>query len=149
MSCGVRRSTRRQHALRNSTVVSPSAMPGLWWLPAVGRRCRLRNRSGPDNVTFMGWRVRNACFLAVLMLVPPAFAQSIIEFNRDIRPILSERCFSCHGPDAAHRQAGLRVDLQDGAKAVEDEILRRVASSDPLERMPPPSSGKAQLSLSE
>jgi hypothetical protein len=85
---------------------------------------------------------------AVLVLVPPVLAQSI-EFNRDIRPILSERCFSCHGPDAAQRQAGLRFDLQDGAKAVGDEILRRVASVDPLERMPPPSSGKAQLSAHE
>jgi len=82
------------------------------------------------------------------MLVPPASAQSI-EFNRDIRPILSERCFSCHGPDAAQRQAGLRFDLQDGAKAAGDEILRRVASSDPLERMPPPSSGKAKLGAHE
>ena len=85
---------------------------------------------------------------AVLMLVPPVLAQSI-EFNRDIRPILSERCFSCHGPDAAHRQAGLRFDLPDGAKAMGDEILRRVASGDPQERMPPPSSAKAKLSAHE
>jgi hypothetical protein len=104
----------------------------------------------------MAWRVWNAGCLAVLMLVPPALAQNsaaanaaVIEFNRDIRPILSERCFSCHGPDAAQRQAGLRFDLPDGAKAVGDEILRRVASSDPLERMPPPSSGKAKLSAHE
>ena len=115
---------------------------------AVRHQWRLRNPSGPDNVTFMGWRVHNGRFLAALMLAPPALAQSI-EFNRDIRPILSERCFSCHGPDAAHRQAGLRFDLQDGAKAVGDEILRRVASGDPLERMPPPSSGKAKLSAHE
>src|SRR5262249_7530370 len=96
----------------------------------------------------MAWSARNARCLALLTLLPPAFAQTI-EFNRDIRPILSERCFSCHGPDATHRQAGLRFDLRDGAKAVGDEILRRVSSSDPSERMPPPASGKAKLSAHE
>jgi hypothetical protein len=99
-------------------------------------------------VSFMAWRVRNAWWLVIMITVPPALPQSI-EFNRDIRPILSERCFSCHGPDAAQRQAGLRFDLQDGAKAVGDEILRRVASSDPAERMPAPSSRKARLGAHE
>src|ERR1700722_14864595 len=84
------------------------------------------------------------CWLAALLLVPPLFAQSV-EFSRDIRPILSERCFPCHGPDASHRQAGLRFDLEGGAKAVGGEILRRIASDDPLERMPPPTSGKPRL----
>jgi len=86
--------------------------------------------------------------LAALLLVPSLCAQTV-EFNRDIRPILSERCFACHGPDEAHRQAGLRFDLEGGAKEVGDEILRRVASGDPAERMPPPSSGKAKLTARE
>ena len=68
-----------------------------------------------------------------------------IEFNRDIRPIFSDRCFTCHGPDAANRQAGLRLDLDGGARAVKEELIRRVSSKDPGERMPPPSSGKAPL----
>jgi Protein of unknown function (DUF1553)/Protein of unknown function (DUF1549)/Concanavalin A-like lectin/glucanases superfamily/Planctomycete cytochrome C len=69
-----------------------------------------------------------------------------IEFNRDIRPILSDRCFTCHGPDATQRQAGLRLDLDGGARAVQEELLRRVSSNEPSERMPPPTSGKVPLS---
>ena len=86
--------------------------------------------------------------LAALLLIPALSAQTV-EFNRDVRPILSDHCFACHGPDAARRQAGLRFDLEGGAKAAGDEILRRVASEDPLERMPPPSSGKARLTPHE
>jgi uncharacterized protein DUF1553/uncharacterized protein DUF1549/concanavalin A-like lectin/glucanase superfamily protein/cytochrome c len=88
------------------------------------------------------------CCLAPLLLVPGLSAQTV-DFNRDIRPILSERCFACHGPDASHRQAGLRFDLEGGAQAVGDEILHRIASDDPLERMPPPASGKARLTARE
>ena len=72
-----------------------------------------------------------------------------VEFNRDIRPILSDRCFTCHGPDATHRQANLRFDLDGGARAVQDELIRRISSSDPNERMPPPDSGKRVLSPRE
>ncbi|MDE3196461.1 MAG: DUF1553 domain-containing protein [Acidobacteriota bacterium] len=82
--------------------------------------------------------------LHLLCLAGLLSAQSI-EFNRDIRPILSDRCFTCHGPDVTHRQAGLRLDLDGGAKSVRDELLRRIASKDPNERMPPPDSGKKPL----
>ena len=68
----------------------------------------------------------------------PALSAQTVDFNRDIRPILSDRCFACHGPDAARRQAGLRLDVDGGAKSVSDELLRRIASEDPAERMPPP-----------
>jgi len=90
----------------------------------------------------MGWRVSGG---AAIALIVPALCAQTVEFNRDIRPILSDRCFACHGPDAARRQAGLRLDVNGGAKAVSDELLRRVASEDPAERMPPPSSGKPKL----
>src|SRR5690349_1180812 len=67
-----------------------------------------------------------------------------LEFNRDIRPILSEHCFACHGPDAAARQADLRLDdpaaaqpvLQPG-KTGQSELVRRILATDPDERMPP------------
>ena len=54
--------------------------------------------------------------LLILLLAPTAIADySSIEFNRDIRPILSNKCFTCHGPDDKHREAELRLDLRDAA----------------------------------
>jgi len=77
-------------------------------------------------------------------------------FNRDIRPILSDNCFACHGPDANKRKAGLRLDREDtatqpldsGATAIvsgqpdQSELIRRITSADEDEVMPPPESGK-------
>ncbi len=79
-----------------------------------------------------------------------------IDFNRDIRPILSDTCFTCHGPDEAQRKAKLRLDTRDGAlaklrsgghaivprKPGESELLRRILSTDASEQMPPPKSNK-------
>lgn len=87
-----------------------------------------------------------------------------IDFNRDIRPILSETCFQCHGPDANQRKADLRLDTKDGlfrkiddhativpGKLDESELFLRVSSTDPQEQMPPPKFGKplsaAQIAL--
>jgi len=81
-------------------------------------------------------------------LTRAAFGQTI-EFNRDIRPILSDRCFTCHGPDATHRQAGIRFDLPPVAGHPDPaEILRRISATD-SDRMPPESSGKAKLTPGE
>jgi hypothetical protein len=94
---------------------------------------------------------------ALLAMAPaPARAADRIDFNRDIRPILSDKCFKCHGFDDAARQAGLRLDqrdvatrpLESGAVAIipgnaaESELFVRVASQDPDVKMPPPDSGK-------
>ncbi|MGI9243199.1 MAG: DUF1553 domain-containing protein, partial [Verrucomicrobiales bacterium] len=79
-----------------------------------------------------------------------------LEFNRDIRPLLSDNCFACHGPDEEGRKSGLRLDVREqalrpaksGAVAVvpgepdDSELLRRIFSTDPDERMPPPESNK-------
>jgi hypothetical protein len=78
-----------------------------------------------------------------------------VEFNRDVRPILSENCFACHGFDAAGRKAGLRLDTRAGATATNkgvtavvpgkpqaSELIRRILASDPDDVMPPPKSGK-------
>jgi hypothetical protein len=77
-----------------------------------------------------------------------------VDFNRDIRPILSEMCLTCHGPDGSKRQADLRLDLQTAALANRDgrapivpgqvlqsEVYKRITSTDPDERMPPRDSG--------
>lgn len=67
-----------------------------------------------------------------------------IDFNREIRPILSDNCFQCHGPDAAERKGDLRLDTEDGAYAVlvagkpdESLLIERVFHEDAEERMPP------------
>src|SRR5437899_6413105 len=79
-----------------------------------------------------------------------------VEFNRDIRPFMSDTCFYCHGPDSGKRKAGLRLDGRDAALAERDGIraivpgkpdqsdaVDRIFSKDPEELMPPPDSNKA------
>jgi hypothetical protein len=88
----------------------------------------------------------------------PAMAAGPVDFSRDVRPILSDRCFTCHGPDAATRQAGLRLDTEEGAtkargprtpvvpgKPDASELLKRVTAADPARRMPPPYAEKEPL----
>lgn len=77
-----------------------------------------------------------------------------VRFNRDIRPILSENCFHCHGPDEETRAAGLRLDRPEEARefailpgnAADSELIFRVTHEDPSMVMPPPDS---ERSLSE
>jgi len=83
-------------------------------------------------------------------------------YRRDILPLLSDRCFQCHGPDSAARQASLRLDQRDsaiseldsGVKAIvpgdsaRSALIERIESSDPDLVMPPTNSGKA-LSAAE
>ena len=91
----------------------------------------------------------------------PAVAHGIdgpgepLSFNRDVRPILSDNCYACHGPDEAVRQAGLRLDRQDSAHGVlpsgrralvpgsleRSRLFQRIAAADPLDRMPPAHGG--------
>ncbi|WP_153556860.1 PSD1 and planctomycete cytochrome C domain-containing protein [Roseimaritima sediminicola] len=68
-----------------------------------------------------------------------------IDFSRDVQPILSDKCFACHGPDEQERAADLRLDTQQGASAVlsaggseESELLRRITAEDESSIMPPP-----------
>ena len=74
-----------------------------------------------------------------------------VSFNRDIRPILSDNCFYCHGPDASHRQADLRLDIREDAvaanaivpgKPAESTLVSRINATDSGELMPPPESHK-------
>jgi mono/diheme cytochrome c family protein len=80
-----------------------------------------------------------------------------IDFNRDIRPLLSDRCFACHGPDAPNRGIKLRLDSESGALAAlgrgrravvpghpeQSELVRRITAKDEALRMPPVDSGRA------
>jgi hypothetical protein len=77
--------------------------------------------------------------------------QETLQFNRDIRPILSDYCFACHGPDAGHRQADLRLDEADDALARSvivpgdtsaSELIARIEATDESVVMPPPSMKK-------
>src|SRR3954453_13739021 len=99
--------------------------------------------------------------VAILLAAPITFANAAdskpaLNFTRDVRPILANNCFQCHGPDKAARKADLRLDVREnagkihGAETVLDtknladsEIVRRITSADPDEHMPPTDPGKA------
>jgi hypothetical protein len=81
-----------------------------------------------------------------------------IEFNRDVRPILADNCFLCHGPAKSARKAGLRFDTQDGlfvedvvvpGKPGKSKLWERVSSSDPKHVMPPPSKTRQPLTAKQ
>ncbi len=100
------------------------------------------------------WSLLAACSFGVL-LATSATAQSalgnaLVDFDRDIRPILSNHCFQCHGPDGEQRKGGLRLDLKEDAFAKRDGVaaivagdveasalVHRILSDDAEERMPP------------
>jgi len=94
---------------------------------------------------------------------PGGSAEAAIAFNRDIRPLLADRCFQCHGPSEKDREAGLRLDRREsavseadsGEKAIvpghagQSELIVRLLASDQDERMPPQDSGKKPLTAGE
>ncbi len=101
---------------------------------------------------------RGITVLACLLMFPLAGqAEEPLDFTRDIRPILSNKCFHCHGPDDAERQGGLRLDTKQGAYGTGEsgelalkpgqpelsELYRRITSHEEAERMPPASAGPA------
>ena len=97
-------------------------------------------------------------FIAVFVLFAAAQAPAAepVSFSRDVLPILSDNCFSCHGPDEGHRKADLRLDTREGATAdaiqavvpgrpEASELIRRIVSTEEDEVMPPPKSHKPRL----
>ena len=110
-----------------------------------------------DQVLRLGILIvmRTVFILGLAAVALPLFAQTI-EFNRDIRPILSDRCFTCHGPDAGHRKAGLRFDVEAGATkaivpgdATHSRLMERVTTANKARRMPPAYAGKDPLTAAE
>ncbi len=106
------------------------------------------------------------CLLAVSLSAASGLAAGEkVDFSRDISPILSDNCYACHGPDAAHRKAGLRFDLKESALAQlksdnyaivpgdldKSELIARILTKDEDDIMPPIDSGKqlteAQIDL--
>jgi Protein of unknown function (DUF1553)/Protein of unknown function (DUF1549)/Planctomycete cytochrome C len=95
--------------------------------------------------------------LPLLILFPAAVQASErpIDFNRDVRPILSDKCYFCHGPDANHREADLRLDVEKDAKAERDgthaiipgkpdesQLVARITATSASKRMPPRKANK-------
>ncbi|MBC7818733.1 MAG: hypothetical protein IAG10_17730, partial [Planctomycetaceae bacterium] len=95
-------------------------------------------------------------FSIILLVATRSFAAEHPLFNRDIRPILADACFQCHGADEKQRKAGLRLDVKEivgkpaesgsiaiiPGKPAESELLKRLLSNDESVRMPPSGSGK-------
>lgn len=122
----------------------------------IDQRSRLSDRRGKRCPVG-----RQLAVAAVLFFVafPAVCSATDVRFNEHIRPILAEHCLQCHGPDAEKREADLRLDLDQSAKEnaivaghpEKSELLRRLTTSDPNERMPPPDTGKtlttAQIQL--
>ena len=99
------------------------------------------------------------CWISILHL---SYGQEdTVEFNRDVRPILSDRCFLCHGPDRAgeegqatdlrldDRASAIEFDVFDFENPAESELIARVTTADPDTKMPPPDSQKHSLSSAE
>src|SRR5579863_2448818 len=104
--------------------------------------------------------------LLIFLAVPPmaGATEPAVEFNRDIRPILSNNCYACHGPDNGLRKAKLRLDRDQDAQGVrggssvlvpgkpaDSELWKRITSAEASEHMPPKKSNKeltkAQIEL--
>src|SRR5688572_29054995 len=101
-----------------------------------------------------------AAAILFLTLVPGAPAQDKrekIHFNRDIRPLISDACLKCHGPDAKANSSGVRLDTKEGAlaeiengrfvvvpgKPERSELYLRITTSDTTDKMPPAKSNKS------
>lgn len=111
--------------------------------------------------TFIARLFPLACGLSLLVQVSFGYSDDSkalpdkVEFNRDIRPILSDRCFACHGPDKNTREADVRFDTQEGlhgnsdkpgpvipGNPSESEMIRRIESTEAEIQMPPPAFAK-------
>src|SRR5436190_2028951 len=95
-------------------------------------------------------------FIGVFTLVPASLAAEPVAFNRDVRQILADNCYACHGPDRNQRKANLRLDNDTDAYTDRDgthivvpgkpeasELFLKLTAADSKKRMPPPKFGKA------
>src|SRR5262245_37322859 len=96
------------------------------------------------------------CVVAPISFAATPAGPAKVDFNRDIRPIFSEHCYACHGPDEQKRKAGLRLDVQEDAfkelksgnhalvagDLAKSALIARITATDPEEIMPPPKHNK-------
>jgi hypothetical protein len=119
------------------------------------------NRCGATSRTIligtMAWAAAGASAIGVRAEERAGAGPKSVNFNRDIRPILADKCFKCHGPDAGNRQGKLRLDNGKAAQApaasgsaaivpgnvAESELYQRITSAEDDQRMPPTKTGKA------
>ena len=86
----------------------------------------------------------SVCFIVLVTLLALEAPATAVDFAGDVRPVLSDACYHCHGPDANAREADLRLDVRSAALDADvltsGEMLERLTSTDPDVRMPPPDS---------
>src|SRR5947207_1361995 len=115
-------------------------------------------RASLHHPSFCRWlpALLTACACALSAFATSQSSPAKADFNRDIRPIFSEHCYACHGPDEQKRKAGLRLDLEEGAfkelksgdralvsgDLAKSAMIGRITSADPEEIMPPPKHNK-------
>ena len=125
------------------------------WLPFLrGNRRGLGHRGQSSNGTRIYRLIEAPGLTCVLMAFVTSFANAAspdLDFNRDIRPILANSCFYCHGQDGNKRQGDLRLDLREPAvkagaivpnDAAASSLIKRILSDDPEQLMPPPKSNR-------
>jgi hypothetical protein len=145
----------------------PGREPGIRASAVIGPIDR--SRRAPQNTRMIAARLCGSVALAVAAVTaligasgsaPRTAGASRIDFTRQIRPLLSDRCFRCHGPDASKRKAKLRLDVREGAfrkmnagwaivkpgDPAKSELVRRITTDDIEDMMPPPESN---LSLTD
>jgi mono/diheme cytochrome c family protein len=129
---------------------------GLCWLLTPQHPETMQDRRNKTSHAVPCRRLALFVALALSAVTTSGSASAQIDFNRDIRPILSDNCFACHGPDNAARKAGLRLDLKEEAfkqlgssefafvpgKPEQSKALKLVAAENSDDRMPPEKSGK-------
>ena len=115
-----------------------------------------RKKLSYDRISLMNMKFPTFLSFSIYLTIPTlAFAKPVVDFTKDVRPLLSEYCFHCHGPDKSTREAKLRLDTEAGSltdlggysaivpgKPEESELVFRLHSDDKDELMPPPKTGK-------
>jgi hypothetical protein len=96
-------------------------------------------------------RIRALAVVSLVLAAPTLGAERIVKFNRDVRPILSDKCFGCHGPDSVAKKIPLRLDSEGGAHSVvaggaQAKLIQRITADDLSRRMPPVYSGSSLTS---